>query len=246
MTEDQQPTTNSARDTPSAPGKKKRFPWRSQLLVGFLTAMLGFGIVVQVRQIQTDDLANMRQDDLVKLLDEVTRRNEDLTEERSQLRSDRSQLQSGSDQSEYLKNYSNLQAILSGSVEVHGPGVHVTIDDPGHNVAAHDMVHMLEELRNAGAEAISVDDVRLVAGSYFIDTAGGILADGELLSPPYRWRAIGNVSTITGALEIPGGALAGFRNVGASVSMVEEEDTEITAIRTLSPMEFATPTTETK
>jgi len=43
-----------------------------------------------------------------------------------------------------------------------------------------------------------------------------------------------------------GGALAGFRNVGASVSMVEEEDTEITAIRTLSPMEFATPTTETK
>ncbi len=246
MTDDHQPSIDGAQGGPPPKPEKKKYSWRSQLLVGFLTAMLGFGIVVQVRQIQTDDLANMRQDDLVKLLDEVTRRNEDLTEERSQLRADRSQLQSGSDQSEYLKNYAKLQAILSGSVEVHGPGVHVTIEDPGHNVAAHDMVHMLEELRNAGAEAVSVDDVRLVAGSYFIDTAGGILADGELLSPPYRWKAIGNVSTITGALEIPGGALAGFRNVGASVSMVEVDDVDISAIRTLSPMEFATPTTETK
>ena len=166
--------------------------------MGFLTAMLGFGIVVQVRQIQTDDLANMRQDDLVKLLDEVTRRNEDLTEERSQLRSDRSQLQSGSDQSEYLKNYANLQAILSGSVEVHGPGVHVTVDDPGHNVAAHDMVHMLEELRNAGADAVSVDEVRLVAGSYFIDTAGSRDMNSPTLSMAsdrkrlHHYRCAGN------------------------------------------------------
>jgi len=224
----------------------KRHSLRSQLLIGLLTAALGFGIVVQVRQIQTDDLANMRQDDLVKLLDEVTRRNEDLTQERSQLRSDRSQLQSGSDQSEYLQNYATLQEMLAGGVEVHGPGVQVSIDDPDHNVAAHHMVHMLEELRNAGAEAVSVNDTRLVAGSYFVDTAGGILADGELLSPPYRWKAIGNTSTLAGALEIPGGALAGFRNVGANVSMSEVDDLDITAVRTITPTEFATPVEETK
>lgn len=238
---------SNAEQTDAAPkGRGHRYSWRSQIIVGLLTAALGFGIVVQVRQIHTDDLANMRQDDLVQLLDEVTRRNEDLTEERSQLRVDRNQLQSGSDQSQYLQNYAELQEILSGGVAVHGPGIEVKVDDPGREVASHHMVHMLEELRNAGAESISVDDVRLVAGSYFIDTAGGILADGELLSPPYRWKAIGNASTLAGAVEIPGGALAGFRNAGASVSMAEEEDLEITATRTISPMEFATPAPETK
>ncbi len=225
---------------------KKRFSLRTQLLVGLLMAALGFGIVVQVRQIKTDDLASLRQDDLVQLLDEVTRRNEDLTEERSQLRIDRNKLQSGSDQSEYLKNYSILQSILSGAVEVHGPGIEVRVDDRGQDVASHHMVHMLEELRNAGAEAVSVNDVRLVAGSYFTDTAGGVLADGELLSQPYRWKAIGNPSTLAGALEIPGGALAGFRNTGAGVSMTEEDDVQVTATRTISPTEFATPTPETE
>lgn len=233
-------------DTPAQKEPRKKYGLRSQLIVAVLMAALGFGIVLQVRQIKTDDLANMRQDDLVQLLDEVTRRNQDLTMERSQLRIDRNQLQSGSDQSEYLQNYADLQAILAGAVEVEGPGVTVLIRDPGQEVSAHHMVHMLEELRNAGVEAASVNDVRLVAGSYFLDTAGGILADGELLAPPYRWKAIGNTSTLAGALEIPGGALAGFRNAGASVSMAEDPTIEITATRSITPLEFATPTPETQ
>jgi len=224
----------------------RKYSLRSRLLVALLMAALGFGIVLQVRQIKTDDLSSMRQDDLVQLLDEVTRRNEDLTLERSQLRLDRSQLQSGSDQSDYLKKYATLQLILAGAVEVHGPGVEVVISDVGHEVSSHHMVHMLEELRNAGVEAVSVNGVRLVAGSYFIDTAGGIMADGELLTSPYRWKAIGNISTLTGALEIPGGALAGFRNAGANVSMAEEPDVEIDATRDISPLEFATPAPETQ
>lgn len=225
---------------------KKAFSLRTKIIIGILTAALGFGIVIQVREIQTDDLALMRQDDLVQLLDEVTRRNEDLTAERTDLRSDRSALQSGSDQSELLKNYGELQSILAGTTPVHGPGVEVIIEDPSLDVGSHHMVHMLEELRNAGAEAISVNDVRLVAGSYFIDAAGGVFADGELLEMPYRWKAIGNSSTLTGALDIPGGALAGFRNAGASVEMIEHDDLQIDAVRSIAPMEFATPNPETK
>lgn len=246
MDDHQNPPAEHDEPAPSQKPAKNRFSVRSRIIVAVLMAALGFGIVVQVRQIKTDDLASLRQDDLVQLLDEVTRRNEDLTEERSALRADRNQLQSGSDQSEYLKNYATLQSILSGAIEVHGPGVEVKVEDRGNNVAAHHMVHMLEELRNAGAEAISVNGVRLVAGSYFTDTAGGVLADGELLAEPYRWKAIGNPSTISVALEIPGGALAGFRNAGASVSMAEVEDVEITATRPIPPMEFATPTPESE
>lgn len=235
-----------APESSKSPTSSSSLTLRSKILIGVLTAALGFGVAIQVRQTQSDDLANMRQDDLAQLLDEVTRRSDDLTAERSQLRTDRAQLQSGSDQSRYLETYATVQSILAGATAVHGPGVEVFVDDMQRGVRAHDMVHMLEELRNAGAEAVSVGGVRLAAGSYFIDTAGGILADGELLSPPYRWKAIGNISTLTGALDIPGGALAGFRNTDATVTMVENEGVDITAVRDLAPLEFATPTEETK
>lgn len=239
--EDTEPTP-----TEGTKPEKRSFGIHSQLLVAVLMAALGFGIVVQVRQIQTDDLAQLRQDDLVQLLDEVTRRNQDLTEERSQLRLDRSALQSGTDQSEYLRNYSSVQQILAGTVPVHGPGVEVNVDDPQMEIASHHMVHMLEELRNAGAEAVSLNGVRLIASSYFLETPGGIIVDGELLKEPYRWKAIGNAATLAGALDIPGGALAGFRTAGATVTMVEHEDHEISAVKEIRPLDYATPTEENK
>lgn len=217
---------------------------RTSALIGVLTMLVGFALVVQVRQTQDDELSTMRQDDLVRLLDEVTQRNEDLTAERSQLRIDRSNLQSGSDQGEYLRNYAALQGILAGTVPVEGQGVSVRVDDPEHGVTAQDMVHMLEELRNAGAEAIAVGGVRIVAGSYFLDAGGELLVDGQILTPPYLWSAIGNPDTIAGALEIPGGALATFRNAGATVQMTPAELIRIDAVRTVTPPEYATPVTE--
>jgi len=160
------------------------------------------------------------------------------------LRIDRSNLQSGSDQGEYLRNYATLQGILAGTVPVEGRGVSVRVDDPQHGVTAQDMVHMLEELRNAGAEAIAVSGIRIVADSYFLDAGGELLVDGEVLTPPYHWSAIGNPDTISGALEIPGGALATFRNAGATVQMTTAELIRIDAVRTVTPPEFATPVTE--
>lgn len=222
----------------------RRIGLRTKVLIGLLTMLVGFAVVVQVRQTQDDELSSMRQDDLVRLLDEVTQRNEDLAAERSQLRLDRSNLQSGSDQGRYLRNYATLQSILAGTVPVEGQGVTVRVDDPDHAVTAQDMVHMLEELRNAGAEAIEVSGVRIVAGSYFLDAGGELLADGQIITPPYQWSAIGNPDTITGALEIPGGALAGFRNAGATVQMTTSELIQIDSVRSVAPPEFATPVTD--
>lgn len=230
--------------TGSGPAPRRRIRTRTRVLIAVLTMLVGFAAVIQVRQTQDDELSTMRQDDLVRLLDEVTQRNEDLTSERSQLRLDRSNLQSGSDQGRYLRNYATLQGILAGTVAVEGPGVRVRVDDPDHAVTAQEMVHMLEELRNAGAEAIEVSGVRIVAVSYFVDAGGGLLTDGQVLSPPYQWLAIGNPETLAGALEIPGGALAGFRNAGASVQMTTSEALEIDATRSVTPPEHATPVTD--
>ena len=136
-----------------------------------LCLLLGFAIVLQVRQTQGDELAGMRQDDLVRLLDEITQRNEALAEEAEELREDRAALLGGSDASRSAEDYLEIQQILAGVAPVEGPGVIVTVDGTA-GVTAQNMVHMLEELRNAGAEAIELSGVRVVAGTYFLEDGG--------------------------------------------------------------------------
>lgn len=227
---------------PSASPKRKGWPIRAQVLIAVISVLLGVGIVVQVQHTQEDQYSALRQDDLVRLLDEVTQRNEELTDERGQLRRDLSALKSGSGDRRLAEDYATLQEILAGTVPVEGPGVVVTIEDPDAAVDAQRMVHMLEEMRNAGAEAISVSSQRLTTTSAFVDTSSGLTANGQSLSPPYEWRAIGDPQTLSVALDIPGGALASMRNVGAEVTMEERDLVQITAVHDATEPEYAEPT----
>jgi uncharacterized protein YlxW (UPF0749 family) len=214
---------------------------RARILIAVMCVLLGVAIVAQVRQTQGDEFSSLRQDDLVRLLDEVTQRNEQLTAEGEELRTQRSSLQSGSNARQFAEDYLTLQSILAGTVPVEGPGVVVEVDDPDGEVSAQTMVHMLEELRNAGAEAVEVSGVRLTATASFTDGPDGVIANGEPLTSPYEWRAIGNPQTLSVALDIPGGALAGFRNAGATVDMVERDLVQITAVVQVAEPEYAVP-----
>lgn len=219
---------------------KKKVALRSQLLIGAICVVLGFAIVTQVRQTADDEFAGLRQDDLIRLLDEVTQRNQDLTAEGENLRRDRNALRSGSDAQRLAEEYQLVLGVLAGTEPVEGPGVVVSIEGV-EDVSAQVMVHMLEELRNAGAEAVELSGQRLTASSAFVDSDEGLLADGVLLTGSMEWRAIGNPQTMAVALDIPGGALAGFRNVGGVVAMEQRDLVQITSIREVNEPEFAAP-----
>jgi uncharacterized protein YlxW (UPF0749 family) len=231
-----------------APDQRSRRPgwlagFRGQLLVAALCAALGFAIVTQVRQTQQDDLSTLRQDDLVRLLDEITQRNEALTAEGDQLRSERSELLSGADATRSAEEYLQNQAVMAGTQPVEGPGVVLAVSEAG-GVSAQVLVHVLEELRNAGAESIELSGVRLVASSSFVDTDDGVMVDGALLGDEQEWRVIGDPGTIAGALEIPGGALTSLRTDFAQVRVTERPLVQITAIREVSEPEYAVPVTD--
>ena len=225
------------------PTTRRRHGWRGQLLVAGLCLLLGFAIVMQVRQTQGDELSGMRQDDLVRLLDEITQRNEALNQEAEELREDRAALLSGSDASRSAEDYLQVQRILAGVAPVEGPGVVVEVQGTS-AVTAQNMVHMLEELRNAGAEAVELSGVRLVAGSFFEESDGHLVVDGVTLDDDHEWRVIGNAETLAGALDIPGGALASFRAAGAEVEVTQRDLVQITAIRTVEEPQYATPAPE--
>ncbi|HLS04214.1 MAG TPA: DUF881 domain-containing protein [Actinomycetales bacterium] len=218
---------------------------RSQLIVALLCCGLGFALVVQVQQNQQDSLGSLRQSELVRLLDEVTSQSSELARTERELRATRDELLTGTDSArtayEALEDQVTRQAILAGTVPVEGPGVSVRIIDNGSVLDSYVLLEVMQELRNAGAEAIEVNGERIVASSWFVDSSGAIVLDGTTLSSPYRVQAIGDAATISAALEMPGGVLTGIRSRGASAVLESQDEISITSYKRPSKSKFATP-----
>ena len=86
-----------------------------------------------------------------------------------------------------------------------GPGIAITVSGP---IAGPGVEDVLNELHNAGAEAIAVDTVRVVPGSVVAGPAGGLSIENTALDDPFQIRAIGSPESLTGSLTRMGGVIA--------------------------------------
>ncbi|MCP2265416.1 Uncharacterized conserved protein YlxW, UPF0749 family [Promicromonospora thailandica] len=218
---------------------------RSELLTGLLCLLLGFALAVQVGQSTGDQLSGLRQDELVRLLDEVTQRADQLDAEVSDLEEIRDDLRSadGRDQAarDLARQRAEQEGILSGRLPAQGPGVQIHVADGARPLEAQVLFNLLEELRNAGAEAIEMNGVRLVTTSYFVDSGGGVVLDGAAVASPYEWTVIGDPQTIDRALEIPGGALPRVRDEGGEAVTTVSDQVTVDAVRIPGEPEHAEP-----
>ena len=218
---------------------------RAQILAAVLCAVLGFALVVQLRQNQQDEFAGLRQSDLVRILDDVNRRSDDLAREAAALRETEFELRSGSDSHraalELAEQNAVVQGILSGRLPAEGPGLKITITEGDKRITASRLFNVLEELRNAGAEAIDVNGIRMVTSSYFTDTDKGVIIDGIPVQAPYRWTVIGDSQTLEVAIAIPGGAMATITTNGGRITTQQKELVEIASVREPTEPKFATP-----
>lgn len=129
--------------------------------------------------------------------------------------------------------------IVNGEVQVSGPGVQVTFDGPA---SALDLQDLLNELRNAGAEAVAVNERRIVASSVIVPAPDGSLSvDNALLRRPYQFAAIGDPATLETALLRPGGLLAVFANSreGLNVSVQRRDRLTLPAHASFQSFQYA-------
>ncbi|MEE8162969.1 MAG: DUF881 domain-containing protein [Anaerolineae bacterium] len=117
----------------------------------------------------------------------------------------------------------NKIRIINGLVEVSGSGVEVTIDGP---IGVLDIQDLINELRNAGAEALTINGERLTLYSVIASTEDGVMiVNGMKPSRPYILQAIGQPETLETALLRRGGLIATLeRNYdGLAVSVIKRE-----------------------
>jgi uncharacterized protein YlxW (UPF0749 family) len=227
---------------------------RADLLVALLLGLLGFAAVVQVRSTQEEGpLAGARQEDLVQILDDLDNRNDRLRTEIDTLRLAQARLTSGADTTEAALEEARRRAqvlgVLAGTVPAEGPGVLLTLRDPDRVLGADVLLDALQELRDAGAEAVQLegDDaaaVRVVASTALVDAEDGVQVGDTVLRPPYRFVVVGEASTLSAALGIPGGVVETVEQRGASAVVRESVRLLVDALRPLTPPQYARPAPE--
>ncbi|MCL2802495.1 MAG: DUF881 domain-containing protein [Micrococcales bacterium] len=218
---------------------------RAQISAGLLCLLLGFGVATQVRSTHEADFSSLRQNELIEVLDQLTSRAGRLRVDNLALERQLDQLTDSRTKDEASRraaeDQATTQGILAGTLPAQGPGVEVVVFDRDGQIDPAMMTALVDELRNAGAEVISVNQVRVTASTWFAPAGGGgLVADGEALTSPFTWLAIGDPDTLQGALGIPGGALAALRTGGADTVVTAQDSIQIEAVRVVAPTKYAT------
>jgi uncharacterized protein YlxW (UPF0749 family) len=217
---------------------------RAQLVVALLLFGLGLGLAIQVRSTGDDGtLRGARQEDLVRILAELDDRSQRLEDEKTRLDAQRRELESSSNQAEEARKQTQERerqlGVLAGTVAAEGPGITFTIEDPLTAVEPDKLLDTIQELRAAGAEAIQVNDVRVVADSYFSGEAGAVEVDGRKISAPYRFQVIGKPQDLEPALNIPGGIVQTLEKEQATATVTRSEKIVVDALRPAERPDYA-------
>jgi uncharacterized protein YlxW (UPF0749 family) len=181
-----------------------------RLAVGIVLAVLGFLVVVQLHSQATDQgLSALSVQDLTELVANVTARNNQLRQEIATLdeqhRTLTAAVQNGDTSTVGIRGDLTHVLAWSGAMGVSGAGVRVSVRG---SVPADAIDSLINELRNAGAEAISIDGVRLVPGVAVDGGAGSLTLVGVPLSDPVIVLAVGQSETLAGSLSRAGGLIA--------------------------------------
>lgn len=116
-----------------------------------------------------------------------------------------------------LSEQSKELKILTGETDITGPGVEITFDK---SLQLTQLVDLINALRNIGAEAISVNDTRIIGSTHISSTLG---------TAPITVRAIGNKDVLHDSLLRRGGIM---EQIGSDGQATTKDSLDIPAVHT--------------
>ncbi len=234
--------------------KKKKFWAGASLAV--VSLILGIMLSVQFKTAEENESyggyfrtsrVEMLTEQLQVLQEENQKLQSDLADAQTKLSNVRDENQALVDMKEELE----LAQMGSGAVALRGPGVILTVSDgqkitPGEDpnlqlVHDDDLLRLCNELKSSGAEAISINNERLIATSEIRCAGTTILVNWKRITPPFIIMAIGDPEMLESGLSIKGGYLEAMRYAGLQVNLQRIEDVEIPAYNGPFQFEYSTP-----
>lgn len=216
----------------------------AKIMLMLVCAVLGFMIATQIKTTERQKTVT------VQRAEELTERLRSAEQQRDDLAREVERLQANTNSNDVLEAEVQRLREFAGEVPLEGKGIQLVLDDSkvtaqaGENpnlyiIHDDDLLRVINELRAAGAEAISVNGERLVSTSE-IRCAGPTLSVNNTRSaPPYVVLAIGNPSNLTSALKLRGGMLDTFKFWGIQAELTMPEKVIVPAFKGRRVFEYA-------
>lgn len=227
------------------------------LLFGFLASMQFKTVKVEGGNVS--NTASLRAADLQSRLNQEIEKNSALSaqllEYKDELSLYRENALLAGDASDLLNQQLRRAELLSGLTDVHGPGVIVTMrdsemdNDSEHGVIDEnyflihdeDLLRVLNELRDAGAEAMSLNGERILATTEIRCAGATVSVNNNRYSVPYVIQAIGDPENLRAALTMRGGVVDSLANWGIVLTIDNREDITIDAYGGAIQYKYAEP-----
>lgn len=210
------------------------------LVIGLLSAVLGVVTVLQVRS-QAEVVRSLEGQDNASLafsIDELHRGNDALQQQAQQLVGQRDRLRTsgGTEANAALEEDRARLRVVVGQSPVHGPGVTLTVDAP---LTSLDLQDATNNLRAAGAEALSINDRRIVTGTVFRQSGSAVSIDGAETRGPWTLAAIGDATRLTDTADLMTRSLRADKRVRSADYRIQS-DVQIRVTVSLKPFVYGT------
>jgi uncharacterized protein YlxW (UPF0749 family) len=224
-------------------------PGRGQILAAIILFIVGAAGVMQFRINATDETyASARREDLIQLLDGLSTESRRLEGEIAQLEETRSDLRSGADTQRVARTEAERQlaelSILAGTAPAEGRGIRMRIADPNSAVDSRVLLDAVEEMRDAGAEVIEVNNtIRVVASTWFGSDARGLVIDDKPVSRPITLEVIGEPHDLEEAARFRGGIVSEITGpkIGGQVQLEQVDRVVIESLHGSRENQYARP-----
>lgn len=137
-------------------------------------------------------------------------------------------LQNNDETSKVLDKELNELEELVGITDVEGDGIVITLEDnDDEQVTATVLLNLVNELKYAGGEAISINGIRIVNMTDIVDVNYIVQIEGQKISSPYTVKCIGNQNLLFNTLNSKDGYVQTYTDSGITVKIETQNDIKI-------------------
>lgn len=214
---------------------------KGNVSIAAICFVLGFAVVLQLRSVSTnqglDTVQSSRLETLQTELSNEKAKNESLYQQLMAYMEDintyKQEMTEHSGYAEVLNSQLSRAELLAGLTEVEGPGVIVTVTDsqvkntgqadPNLFAVHHDdLLRIINELCDADAEAVSLNNERWVATSEVRCAGATVSVNNKRYAAPFVIKAIGDPDNLEGALTMRDGVVDSLATWGIEVNIKKQ------------------------
>jgi len=218
--------------------------WLRYVALASVSLLLGFLLVTQIRTLSPsyEERFNKETDsDRAAYLSQVYVSVNALRQELETLRRGLATSQQNDTSALVAKEVEETDRLraFSGAYALTGPGVSVQIRG---DVSTFDLQDLINELRNAGAEGISLNGSRVVARTVVANLGGQVITvDSKPIRSPFILRAVGSAADLRTALERRGGLLAILQAKEIEIQVTEDDSIIVPKLINAYETKYAQP-----